>query len=221
MAARMTSLYQIYYDDSQLSNLFPFAIPYKNEILTPFFENSVILQLVPGFTGDKIGVCSHALREKLRFMLPPRRELTQNVIESDYDVLLLSRNSKHHEMLQRAEVWHPGFRAILMKIFAAAGFRYSGEEIKPDRVVYFNHFIATREVYQAYVSELLEPAMLAMDEDKDIYRDVWVDSGYTKLKGDIPDNVREAWGFYPMHSFLCERMFSCWINNNDLKIETL
>ena len=217
----MTELYQIYYEDSQLSNLFPFAIPYKNEILTPFFENMVIFDLVRYTKADKIGVCSHALREKLRFMLPPRRELTQDVIESDYDVLLLSRNSKHHQMLRRAETWHPGFMSMLMKIFDRADFKFSGAEIKPDRAVYFNHFIARRDVYQAYVRELLEPAILAMTMDKEIHDAVWIDSGYTKLKGEIPANVRKAWGFYPMHSFLCERMFSCWLNDKNLKIETL
>lgn len=221
MAALMTELYQIYYDDAQKDSLYPFAIPYRNENLTPFFENSVILDLVPRFEGDKIGVCSWALREKLRFMLPPRRELTQDVIESDYDVLLLSRNSRHHEMLRRADTWHPGFVQLLNVIFERTGFKMSYTEVKPERAVYFNHFIATREVYQAYVRELLEPAILAMTFDKEIHDAVWIDSGYTKLKGEIPASVRDAWGFYPMHSFLCERMFSCWLNDKDLKIETL
>jgi len=217
----MTALYQIFYDDAQKENLYPFAIPYKNETLTPFFENSVILDLVPAFKGDKIGVCSWALREKLRFMLPPRRELTQDVVEGDYDVLLLSRNSRHHQMLLRAETWHPGFKALLLKIFDRVGFVFAFPEVWPQRTVYFNHFIATRQVYQAYVDELLRPAMAVMDQDDEIYNAVWIDSGYTKLKGEIPANVREAWGFYPMHSFLCERMFSCWINDKDLKIESL
>lgn len=217
----MTDLYQIYYEDSQLKNVFPFAIPYKNEQLSPFFENQVILDLVPKFTGDKIGICSHALREKIRFMLPPRRNLTPEVINGDFDVLLLSRNSRHHEMLAAAEVWHPGFKAMLSKIFARIGFNFNGHEIRPDRVVYFNHFIARREIYQAYVAEVLAPAFSLMNSPGDVWTDIWIDSGYTKLKGDIPDKVQKAWGFYPMHPFLCERMFSCWLNDKDFKIETL
>ena len=58
------SFFQIYYNDSQLTELYDFAIPYKNLTLTPYFENSVIAELVPKCQSKKIAVCSWRLREK-------------------------------------------------------------------------------------------------------------------------------------------------------------
>lgn len=217
----MTELYQIYYEESQRSHIFPFAIPHFNDELTPFFENSVIVDLVSRTKAEKIGVCSWQLREKLKFHLPPKRELTEEVINSDYDVILLSKNSNSHQMLARANAWHVRFTEILFKIFDAVGFSMRGTEVLPDRVVYFNHFVARTEIYKQYILELLSPAMEVMSNDEEIKKMIWIDSGYETLKGFIPDRIKQAWGYYPMHPFLCERMFSCWLNGKNFNIVNL
>ena len=190
MAEIMTELYQIYYEESQKESLYPFAIPYFNDTITPFFENVPIIELVLDSKADKIGVCSWQLMDKLKFHLPPKRELTMGVLESDFDVLLLSRNSKNHKMLARAEAWHSGFTETLFDILEHVGVARPVNDIRPECVVYFNHFVAKREIYLRYVNECLAPAIAYMQNDLLIKIELWKDSGYTTLKGSIPENIQ-------------------------------
>lgn len=90
--------YQIYYKDEQLTNIYPFAKPFKNEGLSIFFENEVIRQIVPYGTSDKLAICSWKLKDKLQWNLAwPRRphELTEKILNRDYDVLPFTRYSKY------------------------------------------------------------------------------------------------------------------------------
>ena len=62
-------LWQIYFRDEQKKEIYPFAIPYKNETLTPYFENSTICNIIGGLENkDKlesyISICSWQLRKK-------------------------------------------------------------------------------------------------------------------------------------------------------------
>jgi len=50
---KISEFYQIYYHDSQIEKLYPFAIPYFNETLTIFFENSVIKDVVMSTESPK------------------------------------------------------------------------------------------------------------------------------------------------------------------------
>jgi hypothetical protein len=216
----MTELYQILYSEEQRKNLYPFAIPYFNDTVTPFFENSIILSLVPASTAHRIGVCSWKLRDKLRFYIPPRRELTEDVLNSDYDILFLSRNSRHHQMLARASHWHPEFLPVLDKLLYKIGQKRPHEVKNP---VYFNHFVASREIYLQYIKEMLAPAVECMGADEEMKKLLWVDSGYTALAGSPPERVQREFGvsFWPLHTFILERLFSIWIDNKNFSISHL
>ena len=114
-------LIQIYYEDSQLSELYPFARPYRNDKLTIFFENEVIARLVPTVEAERIAICSWRLREKMYWQLKKPRDLTEFLLDHEpYDVLSFTNNSQSHRMLAAAEGWHPGFidtlRLLLDKI---------------------------------------------------------------------------------------------------------
>lgn len=215
--AERVDFYQIYYKNDQLSRLFPFATPYFNQNLTPFFENSVIKELVLASEADKIGVCSWALRFKMKLALRP---LTEEVMQEDFDVLSLSRNSKYHEMLKSAEVWHPGFNDIMHKILTKIGFTLK----KPRYPIYQNAFIARVDVYKEYVNEFLIPAIEVMEKDQEIRNLCWKDSGYTKLKNEpLTDSAKKQLGvgYYPMHPFLCERFISQWLETKNLNVKYL
>lgn len=216
--AESVDFYQVFYADGQDKVLYPFAKAFKNTKLTEFFENEVILQLVPRSTADKIGVCSWQLRDKLRFFIPPRREFAEEVLYDDYDVLALTKNTRNHGMLAAAERWHPEFKSIFGRICREIGLCVPAEVKTP---IYFNHFVARRELYQEYVATALAPAMAVMDQDPIISRLCWQDSGYVKLKGMIPQTVADKWGYYPMHPFILERLFSVFIDSKDLNIKTL
>jgi hypothetical protein len=216
--AQEIKFYQIYYRDLQLSHLYPFAIPYFNDKLTPFFENAVIKKLVLEADCDKISVTSWALRSKMRLNI---RKLTREVLEEDYDVLSFSRSSKFHKMLAGAEVWHPGFTELLTKIMVKAVNIIPKE---PKYPVYQNAFIAKSQIYKKYVTEFLIPCMDVMVNDAEINKLCWQNANYTKLKREpLTDKAKIdlGVGYYPMHPFICERFFSQWLETQNLKVEYL
>lgn len=218
----MVKLIQIHWKDEQIEKLYPFAIPYKNLSLSPFFENSVIADLVPkiGVEIEKIAICSWNLANKMRTNYPPTRQLTEEILNSEYDVLSLTKNSPGFGMLYTSEMWHPGFLEILDSILAMIGIRRPNEVKYP---IFQNAFCAKREIYQAYVKEMLIPAMEVMDNDQRIRSLCWRDSGYYKLRSvpEFAERVKQFLGvnFCPMHTFLCERFFSIWIENKNLNIQ--
>jgi hypothetical protein len=216
--AEVVKFYQIYFHEKHLTNLFRFATPYYNDTLTPFFENTVIKNLVLGSESDKIAITSHALRNKMRLNLRP---LTENVLYEDFDVLSLTRNSKFHKMLAAAEVWHPGFTDLLGRIMHKIGF---GDPVNPKYPIYQNAFIARTNAYKRYVEEFLVPAMEVMENDTLIRKLCWQDSQYTKLKTEpLSDKAKKdlGVGYYPMHPFVCERFFSQWLDKQKLNVQYL
>lgn len=219
----MTTLRQIYWKPEQLPNLYPFAIPLLNEGLTVFFENEVIARIVPTLTEDRFGICSYALRQKIGGGVPMREEFTEKTLERDFEVLCLGRRSPEERMLFRLDHWHPGSRAILNLIFEKLGL---GTPPEPKNPIYQNHFVAKREIYQDYVGSFLIPAMELMQSDYEIVKLVNVESGYYKLKppfGEYAQRVKKFLGtdYVPLHAFILERCFSCWINNKPIKVSYL
>lgn len=219
----MSELYQIYYADGQWEKLYSFSIPYKNEGLTIFFENEPISKLVMQTKADKIGVTSWKLREKMRTNVCRPRELTEEVINTDYDVLSFTCNTKYHKMLAAAEVWHKGFRPALEKVCEAIGQKCPGEVRSP---IYQNAFMARTVIYQDYVKNWLNPAMEAMTNDPVLNTMVTVDSGYTQLaKKDAADSERLmqliGMPFYPLAPFILERLFSIYVHNKRINVTWL
>ena len=216
-------LYQIFYRDKQKEKMFGFSIPYFNQDVSIFFENDPIKKLVSETTADKIAVCSWKLRDKLRYnVAPPRRaeELTEEKLNSDYDVMPFTRNTKYHTMLAAASLWHPGFLEIMTKIVEGIGKKMPSEVKIP---IYQNAFIAKREIYQDYVKDYLSPAMDLIKNDPEIYKLATVDSNYTKLMREdcaSPEYLQEKIGFryYPLVPFLLERLFSIYVHNKNVKV---
>jgi hypothetical protein len=214
--ARSLTFYQIYYEDSQLGELYPFAKPFKNETLTPYFENSVIAQLVPQCDTDLISVCSWKLRAKRidcsRQLLNRPLEY-ERIVNEDYDIAVLTPRSSSHKALHMAAHWHK--EAWVNAINDLRGFIKVPKEVTT--AIYENHFIATRSVYAAYVADCLSPVM-QYARDRSAY---YADSGYVRRK--TPEEAarymeltgRKDWPILP---FILERLFSIWIEGQKLKI---
>lgn len=221
--AQQVDFVQIYWKDEQLKELFPFADAYLNEGLTPFFENTVISEVVNASKADKIAVCSWSLRQKMTMRIPPRRELTAEVLQEDFDVMSFTKNSPDHDMLGALEVWHPGSKEILHRLFEKLGYRLLP---KPKFPIYQNAFCARAEVYKAYVQEFLNPAMDLMATDDELRGLLFRNSGYNRTTLNQPVDmarIRKYLGlpWYPLHPFILERCFSIWIDNRNLKITYL
>ena len=222
--------YQIYYKDEQKETFYPFATPYFNDGLTIFFENEILSRLVSENRADRIAVCSwkisHPQYSKVKWNLGwPRRieDITQEILESDYDVLPFTRNSKMHQMLGAASTWHPGFRETLTRIVTGIGKNMPGEVKIP---IYQNAFSAKRDIYQDYVNDYLNPAMELIKNDANVYKMATVDSHYTQLMRKdcaTAEYLQEKIGFpyYPLVPFLLERLFSIYVHNKNIKVTWL
>jgi hypothetical protein len=217
MAAK---LIQLYYNDEQQEKIFPFAVPYKTEGLTVFFENYWIKELVLASKDEKIAVCSWKLKEKLRWYIGHRRELTQQVLETDYEVLTFTRNTKYHQMLAAANAWHPGFLNTFDKILAKIGVTRPNEVKIP---IYQNHFAARTEIYKDYVQNYLVPAMDCIQNDAEINEMAMRDSKYSDLTNQSAAHLLLKIGicYYPMIPFLLERLFSVYVSNKRIAITYL
>lgn len=210
---------QIIYKEEQEKACYPFARIHFNNLLTPFFENSVIVDVVESSKAEKISVCSWKLKEKMRWNVRKPRELTEEVLNSDYSVLSFTGNTRHHQFLRAAEASHPGFTVLINKVLISIGKSAPSEVKNP---IYQNHFCASSDIYKNYVREYLKPAMDMMINDKDY----WKDSGYSNLNksGAVSgEYLKEKIGvpYYPMHPFILERMFSIFCHNENITVTYL
>lgn len=220
--ADTVSFNQILYKQDHAAELFPFGRAILNHKIDAFFENSIIARTVPWLFEDKIAVCSWALRRKMTTRIPPRRDLTEDVLQEDFDVMAFTKNSPGHDMIGALDYFHPGSVDVMRKIFAALG---TGLQVPANvkNPIYQNAFCARRDVYHAYVRDFLQPAIEVMNNDEEIRKLLWVDSGYRVTTLNIPIDfnfIEQQLGvrFYPLHAFILERCFSCWINDKSLKI---
>jgi hypothetical protein len=220
MVARLV---QIYYKDEQKAACYPFADLYFNNGLTIFFENEIIRKLVLASTDEKIGVCSWKLKQKMIYNVLRPRTLTQEVIETEYDVLCFTGNSKNHGMLQCLNAWHPGALNTMKVILEMIGKKMPGEVKRP---IYQNSFMAKLEIYQDYVKNWLAPIMDLTMSDPIVYSLMTQDSKYSNLaKKDAasPEYLQEKIGmpFYPLAPFILERLFSIYCHNNRINVTQL
>lgn len=209
-------VYQVYYSEETKRNCLPFFTPYENLSTSPYFENQVIVDTYKTCQADYFGVVSHKLKFKMSFFPSTRdgKVFDRNYLEGlDCDILFLQSHSGN--MMSQLDDWHPGSLALLRDIFTKAGLNAKTGIIK--HVIYSNHFLAKYHIYKDYIENFLLPAMKVMESDKRL----WQNSGYTRLTGPPPGRLQEAWGldYWPLHTFLCERFFSVYLQDKNYKIK--
>src|SRR6188508_375722 len=99
------TLWQIYYREEHLKEVYSFAVPVYNPGLTIFFENDLLKKLVPISETEYTSVASWKLAQKSRRIHP----ITPEALDSDYEVLSFTRNGRDHKMIAMATNWHPEF----------------------------------------------------------------------------------------------------------------
>lgn len=217
----MCDLYQIYYKDEHKPKLLPFSIPYKNEGLTIYFENDPIAKLVKATTAYKIGVTSWKLADKMRIRVGMRGALTQQVLDSDFEILSLTKNGSRHQMLAMANAWHPSFLPTIKLLWEKLGLKIPGEAKNP---IYQNHFLAKTSIYRDYVDNFLIPAMELSEKDEELNKLMTQPSGYGKLsRGCDLRSVKAKLGLddYPLAPFILERSPCLYFQLKGYKISYL
>ncbi len=218
--ARSLDFYQIYFDDCQRSELYDFSIPYLNETLTPYFENSVIAELVPKSNADLISVCSWRLAKKRidrSMQLKGQTELTKDkILNADFDIAVLTPVSKSHQAFVMAKSWHGD--AWTNALSELKKFINVPREL--NYPIYENHFIATKEIYHEYIHSCLSHCLDYMSSRSVFFSD----SNYAKRKTEsdreryFRSTGKKDW---PIAPFILERLFSIWIDNKHFKIINL
>lgn len=200
-------LHQIYYGNSdrdiekRKSKLYPFSIPYFNKGLTIFFENSVISELVKVTEADKIAVCSWKLAIKIR----RGHKFDQNILNSDYQIISFTQNSKKHQMMAMSNAWHKGFIPTIDLLWSKLGYKRPIEARNP---IYKNYYAAKTEIYRDYVVNFLDPAMEMTMKDEELHSMMTAFSGYGRLshESDLPSvKAKLSMDDYPMAPFILER----------------
>lgn len=217
---------QIYYREDQRAELYDFSVPYFNETLTPWFENSIIAKVVPELKEDYIGVASWRLRKKrndCQLGLGNNLTLTaEKILNSGADVCILTPRSPIHKPLVAAQSWHGSAWVEAFGIFkgflAECGLKVPGEL---RYAIYENHFVARRDIYHDYVSNYLIPAIAYMDGDKRFL----APSGYNEKKKDRAEKelVHKSLNLtdWPIGVFVLERFFSIYLESKELIVKPL
>jgi hypothetical protein len=211
------TLWQIYYDDKHLKEIYPFSVPVYNEGLTIFFENDLIKKLVPTSETEYTSVCSWKLAQKSRRIHP----ITPEALGSDYEVLSFTRNGRDHKMISMATNWHPEFLPAIKMLWEKLGLKMPGEARNP---IYQNHFSAKTSIYKRYVSEFLSPAMELIENDEELREKMLKPSNYGRLSRDADlKSVKNKLGLtdYPLAPFVLERCYSLWLDLHRIPVKYL
>jgi hypothetical protein len=211
-------VFQIYYDQLSKDACYPEFEAIENKKCSPFFENTVIIDLIKNkehINHDYFGVFSGHFKNKMIHSRDGKKLTPEYIFERlEGDVVSFFRSHKNLNVINKAEVFHPGFKRAIKNILNVINFQVDIEK-NTRFTVYQNHFIASSQVYDRYVKELLEPAVKAMYDEgnKELQNIIWQDSGYHKKKT-MPEKLKSEMGvpYYPYHTFICERLFSIFLN---------
>lgn len=199
-------IYQIKYKESQKIN--GNCVPILNEVLDEYFENSVLVRawddgLIQGMTG----VLSHAFFDKNNHTY---QRIKEAVKEKDcYSFFGTQKN--YYPNLER---WHKGSVDMLREIASSVGVEIGRRD--PKLIVYQNAFIASEQVWEAYIEGCLKPAIQTARGMECL----WRNSGY---RGKGIERVKKDIGidYYPYHPFIFERLFSAWFDKQKFSYEQI
>jgi hypothetical protein len=215
---------QIYYQGIHAGMIDQDFEPYRNMNGNKWLENQVFVDLRKAEEhkkADYFGIFSVKFRNKLG----KTGAIVKRMIEQNPGFEVYSFFDGVQNMWRHADKWHPDFSKVGDMILSKIG--YKGATKRDIQMVYSNHWIATPEVYERYVDEMLIPAMEIMESDSEINELVNRDSGYRiGFKGEkiaSKETCLKVFGkpYYTYHPFICERLFATWADWNNIKIKVI
>lgn len=217
-AGKTFLLYQVYYDTRSARRLDPLCTPRHNPELGPFFESSVIADLLAAAehrAADYFGVLSWKYRAKIP--LAVRTILAR--IERDacsHDVYSFFGRVCARRLWPAADRKHPGILNAAQLLMQRLGVDVDLARLQAP-AIYQNHFIARSSLYERFGSELLAPALRAMQDPDDVRLQQLIrqDAAYRDPRL-TEAQVMRLYGrpYLCMHPFISERLFSTWLAIN-------
>ena len=219
------NIYQVHFDSASRHNCYPEFLKYNNSgRLNQYFENQVIVDLIKaGAHKDSayFGVWSHDIKNELVFKEDGKTftpdYFCELVIRHKCDVYGLQKRRKNPNIVRQAEQYHPGFVAMMTKILDMVG--YGELPHRLDYIILFNHFVMRSEIYEQYVTELLKPAMEALQA----IPEAWNEARYKRMDEATKQRFMAAYGkpYYPYHPFLLERLPSIFMQKHKFSFKHL
>ena len=108
-----------------------------------------------------------------------------------------------------SEKYHPGIINLLKLLCSDLGIVFT---MNCSHNIYSNFFVCRTEIYKDYVNNYIKPAIDLLETK---YKDLaWKNANYTS---DLTkEQLKEYTGldYYPMHTFVLERLFALYLENN-------
>ena len=195
-------IHQIYYDTESFTNCYnhPNVELFYNSRASDFYENDVIIHLRPQMDYFAyFGVWSHRHRfkiqgQKFTFEEMEKRLAPKNINEA-VDVLAFQRFLRNGRIF--SGIWEKKYRDMFNLVMVKLGLSYRFPN-KPKFIVMQNHFITRGWIYADYVDTVLKPA--------------------TEIIREMPESLEKTNykdGSYNYRPFLCERLFSAYLEERN------
>ena len=210
-------IYSIVYDEQQTIEY----EKYFNNINTVnmrsyLFEYNVLIDIIDNFKIDNdkyLGIFSHKFPFKTGLFKKKLYWLLENNPDFDIYGLCLQYNLRG-KYLDFTEKVHPGFKELFYPLCKDLGL----EVKEPESVIYSNFVVMKTDIYRDYVNTIIKPAIYLLETK---YKDLaWKDSNYKGLPRDQLKLHTEL-DYYPMTTFVLERLLNMYINNRNFKFKQL
>lgn len=159
-----------------------------------------------------VGIFSWKFPNKTTFS---EREVYYN-IDNEHDVYTFVHNrfKTGKEYFDYSENFHGNLLSVLEKLCSKLNIIYTDS---PQYVMYSNFYVAKYEILKDYVYNYIIPSIELLETE--FKEDAWRNSKYMNLsKADLLKYT--GLDYYPMHSFILERMFSLYLHNHqNLKVK--
>ena len=210
-----TKIYSIVYDKNQIAEYEKYDNSHIKTIeqRSYFFEYNVLMDVIDNhnIAEDYLGIFSYKFPMKTGLFKKKLFKILEQNPNYDIYTFCSNRVKLKGKYLEFTEKVHPGFLDLFNKLCNDLGLVVK----EPKYIVYSNFFIAKTEIYKEYMNEIIKPAIELLETK--YKQEVWQDSNY---KGLEKDKLKQYTGldYYPFYTFLCERLFSIWIENKNYKI---
>jgi len=212
-------IYNIIYDETQREKC-EFEV-YVNKIKTVeeksyLFEYNPIINILESYQkSDYVGIFSWKFGMKTGFF----KKKIDYMLEKypNQDIYSFCYHYPHFgpNFYQFTEKYHNGFMEIFRLLCDDLNLDYQ----ESNKLVYSNFVLVKWEIYQDFVEKIIKPA-IALLEDK--YEHLaWRNANY--VDGLKPLELKQATGldYYPMHTFVLERLWCAYIKTKNLKFKNL
>jgi hypothetical protein len=210
-------IYSIVYNDEQVIEYQRYDNSHIKTIeqLSYLFEYNVLIDVIDNFNvkEDYLGIFSHKFPFKTGLFKKKLYWLLENNPDFDIYGLCLQYNLKG-KYLDFAEKVHPRFKELFYPLCKDLGL----EVKEPEYVIYSSFVVMKTDIYRDYVNTIIKPAIYLLETK---YKDLaWKDSNYKGLPRDQLKLHTEL-DYYPMFTFVLERLLNMYINNRDFKFKQL